>query len=80
MYLINYLLQRWLGNITYGYMFSMKKGKSSFFPHFPFHYWGDEVLKIIGDALGKYIDREEPRSILYSYARICIEVDLEKGL
>jgi hypothetical protein len=49
-------------------------------PHFPFHYWGDEVLKSIGDTLGIYIDREEPRSVLYSCARICVEVDLEKGL
>jgi hypothetical protein len=49
-------------------------------PHLPFHCWGDEVLKSIGDTLGKYIDREEPRSSLYSCARICVEVDLEKGL
>ena len=46
----------------------------------PFHYWGDEVLKSIGDSLGKYIDREETISNLYSNVRICVEVDLEKGL
>jgi hypothetical protein len=49
-------------------------------PHLPFHCWGDEVLKSIGDTLGKFIDRDEPKSSMYSCARICVEVDLEKGL
>jgi hypothetical protein len=49
-------------------------------PHLPFHCWGDEVLKSIGDTLGKFIDRAEPKSSMYSCARICVEVDLEKGL
>jgi hypothetical protein len=48
-------------------------------PHMPFHCWGDDVLKRI-DTLGKFIDRSKPRSSLYSCARICMEVDLEKGL
>ena len=30
--------------------------------------------------MGKYIDKAEPRGPLFSCARICIEVDLEKGL
>ena len=49
-------------------------------PHFPFHYWDDEVLKIIGDTLGKFIDRAKPKTSLYSCARIFVEVDLEKGI
>jgi hypothetical protein len=48
--------------------------------HLPFHCWGDEVLKIIGDTLGKFIERVEPKSSMYSCARICVEFDLEKGL
>lgn len=49
-------------------------------PHFPFHFWGDEVLKSIGDTLGKFINRAEPKSIMYSCARICVEVDVGKGI
>jgi hypothetical protein len=49
-------------------------------PHLPFHCWGDEVLRSIGDSLGKFIDRAEPKSGMFSCARICVEVDLEKGL
>ena len=48
--------------------------------HLPFHFWGDEVLKSIGDTLGKFIDRDERKSSMYSCARICVEVDLEKGV
>jgi hypothetical protein len=33
--------------------------------HLPFHFWGDEVLKSIGDTLGKYIDRVEPKTSMY---------------
>ena len=35
---------------------------------------------MIGNSLGKYIDKAKPRGPLFSCARICIEVDLEKGL
>jgi hypothetical protein len=41
---------------------------------------GDEVLKSIGDTLGKFIDTVEPKSTMYSCARICVEVNMEKGL
>jgi hypothetical protein len=34
MYLTNCLLQKWQGNKTYGYIFSMKKGKKN---SSPFH-------------------------------------------
>jgi hypothetical protein len=51
-------------------------------PHLPFHCWEDKVLQSIGDSLGKYIDRAKPISgmFMFSYARICVEVDLEKDL
>jgi len=46
----------------------------------PLHCWNDETLRNIGNSLGKYIDRVEPREGLQACARICVEVDLEKGL
>ena len=48
-------------------------------PHLPLHCWNLESLEIIGDDLGKFIDRDE-RKGQFSYARICVEVDLEIGL
>jgi hypothetical protein len=36
-------------------------------------------LKNIGNTLGRFIDRVEPRDGLQSCARLCVEVDLEKG-
>jgi hypothetical protein len=35
---------------------------------------------VIGNSLGRYIYEFEPKDGLQSYARICMEVDLEKGL
>ena len=49
-------------------------------PHIPLHYWNDEALQAIGNSLGKYIDKAYPKEPLFSCARICVEVDLEKGL
>jgi hypothetical protein len=37
-------------------------------------------LKSIGDGIGKYIGKVEPNPPMFSYAIICIEVDLEKGI
>jgi hypothetical protein len=37
-------------------------------------------MKCIRDSLGKYIDKYEPNPSMFSCARICVEVDLEKGL
>ena len=37
-------------------------------------------MQAIGNSLGNYIDKAEPKGPLFSYARICIEVDPEKGL
>jgi len=52
-------------------------GSSSHIFH---HCWGDESVKAIGNAVGKYIDRFEPRENMHACARICVEVDLGKGL
>jgi hypothetical protein len=49
-------------------------------PHFPLHYWNYESLRAIGSTLGKCIDKFEPRSRMFVCTRICLEVDLEKGL
>jgi hypothetical protein len=49
-------------------------------PHLPLHCWGDDVLKSIGDVIGKYIDKEEPKPPMFACARICVKVDLEKGI
>jgi hypothetical protein len=49
-------------------------------PHLPLIFWDDYSLKEIGNKLGHYLDRAEPKGNLYSCARICVEVDLEKGL
>ena len=44
------------------------------------HCWGDESVKAIGNVVGKYIDRCEPKDNMHACARICVEVDLGKGL
>jgi hypothetical protein len=48
-------------------------------PNLPIHCWNSSSLQAIGNGLGRYIDRAEPRD-QYSCARICVEVDLEVGL
>ena len=48
-------------------------------PNMSIHCWTHSSLQIIGDGLGKYIDKEITK-YQYSYARICVEVDLEAGL
>jgi len=49
-------------------------------PFLPLHCWNNETIKNIGNTLGRFIDRAEPRDTIQSYACLCIEVDLEKGL
>ena len=49
-------------------------------PYIPLHCWNDEALQAIGNTLGKYIDKVEPKGPLFSCARICVKVDLDKGL
>jgi len=49
-------------------------------PHLPLHCWGDDLVKAIGNVVGKYIDRCEPKDNMHACARICVEFDLGKGL
>ena len=49
-------------------------------PHLPLHCWNDEDFRAIGNTLGKYIDKSEPKAPMFSCTRICVEVDLEKGI
>jgi hypothetical protein len=48
-------------------------------PNLSIHCWNPTSLQAIGNGLGRYIDRAEPRD-QYSCAQICVEVDLEVGL
>ena len=48
-------------------------------PNLPIHCWNWGSLKHIGDALGKFIDRENNKD-QYDCTQICVEVDLEVGL
>ena len=49
-------------------------------PKLPLPYWGDGCLESIGIFLGKFLDKVSLNIQLLSCARICVEVDLEKGL
>lgn len=49
-------------------------------PHLPLHCWGDESEKAIGIAAGKYIEGCKPKDNMHACARICVEVNLGKGL
>jgi len=49
-------------------------------PHLPLHCWGDDLVKAIGNAVGKYIDRSESKDNMQACASICVEVDLGRGL
>ena len=48
-------------------------------PNLPIHRWTPSSLQGIGEILGRYIDKENPKEN-YSCARICVEFDLEAGL
>jgi len=49
-------------------------------PHLPLHLWGKSSLEDIGNKLGRFLDSSEPKGGQYTCARICVEVNLEKGL
>ena len=49
-------------------------------PHLLLHCWGDDSVRAIGNAVGKYIDRSEPKDNMQACALICVEFDLSKGL
>eukprot|EP00253_Pinus_taeda_P029321 PITA_29321 len=49
-------------------------------PHLPLHCWGDELVRAIGNVVGRFIDRSEPKDNMQACAHRCVEVDLDKGL
>lgn len=49
-------------------------------PHLPLHIWGKSSLEDIGNKLGRFLDSTEPKGNQFTCARICVEVNLEKGL
>jgi len=49
-------------------------------PHLPLHLWGISSLEDIGNKLGRFLDSSEPKGGQFTCARICVEVNLEKGL
>ena len=48
----------------------------------PLHFWHVKVLEGISNALGKFLkeDNEHLSKGIYTFARICVEVDLDQGL
>lgn len=48
----------------------------------PLHFWHIKVLEGIDNALGKFlkVDNERLSKDIYTFARICMEVDLSEGL
>jgi len=51
-------------------------------PNLPLPFWHHLVLEDIGNLLGTFIKRDPERNEqgLFTYARICVEIDLSKGL
>ena len=48
-------------------------------PHITLQCQGDDSLRDIGNNRGKFIDKAKNKQGMFQYARICVEVDLEKG-
>ena len=48
----------------------------------PIHFWDQKILASIGNAIGRYIKMDTQRidERIFTFARICVEVDLSKGL
>jgi len=49
-------------------------------PHLHIFFWDEDSFKSIGDKLGHYIDRANPKGNIFCYARICVEIGFENGL
>jgi hypothetical protein len=49
-------------------------------PHLRLHLWGRKSLEDIGNKLGHFLDSVAPKGDQFTCARICVEVNLEKGL
>jgi hypothetical protein len=43
-------------------------------------FWNDASVKENGNKIGHYLDIEESKGNLFSCARICMQVDLDKGI
>ena len=50
--------------------------------NFPLHLWHHNLLITIGNVLGKFLKIDEDRitRVIFTFARICIEVDFSEGL
>jgi len=46
----------------------------------PLSCWADHFLRVIGNVVGRYIDREEPKGGKLACTKICMQVDLEKSI
>ena len=49
-------------------------------PYLPIIVWDESFLKDIRNKQGHFIDWAQPKGGYYSCARMCVEIDLEKGL
>jgi hypothetical protein len=49
-------------------------------PHLPIHLCGISSLEDIGKKLGHFLDSVAPKGDQFTCPRICVEVNLEKGL
>lgn len=43
-------------------------------------FWDEDSFKSIGDKLGHYIDRANPKGNIFCYARVYVEIGFENGL
>jgi hypothetical protein len=48
--------------------------------YFPLHCWNEDLLRVTGKTLGNYIDKYKPKFGMFICSRICVEVDLKKGI
>lgn len=48
----------------------------------PIHFWDQTILACIGNSIGRFIkmDTQRIEERIFTFARICVEVDLSKGL
>lgn len=48
----------------------------------PLHFWHHKALTAIGNTLGKFLKMDDERATrgIFTFARICVEVDLSEGL
>lgn len=48
----------------------------------PIHFCDKKILAVIGNSIGRFIkiDTQRLEEIIFTFARICVEVDLSKGL